>query len=67
VVDEDEVVVADVVDVLERRGLQVVDADDPVPVREQQLTQVGAEKPGSPGDDRSGHSGEDTHGPGAQN
>ena len=56
VVDELEIVAPQVLDVLERGGLEIVHADHVVPLREQVLTQMGAEKAGSPRDDRSGHS-----------
>jgi hypothetical protein len=55
VVHEDELVGANVADVLQRRGLEVVHADDAMTLGEQVLTKMGAEKPGPPGDDRSGH------------
>src|SRR4051812_40796258 len=53
-VREDEVLVADVVDVLERPGVQVVDADHPVSLAEQVLAQVRSEKSSSSGDDGGG-------------
>jgi len=58
VVDELERVVAQVLEVLQRAGLEVVDADDAVPLAEQVLAQVGAEKPGSAGNYSARH-GED--------
>src|SRR4051794_36872790 len=54
-VQEREVLVANVLDVLERPGLEVVDADDAVAVRQQVVAEMGAEEPGAPGDDRSWH------------
>jgi hypothetical protein len=40
VVDEDEVPVPDVLEVLKRPGVEVVDADDPVLLREQVVAEV---------------------------
>jgi hypothetical protein len=54
-VEEDEVVVADVLDVPERAGDEVVHADDAVAASEQVLAEVRAEEAGTPGDDRRGH------------
>jgi hypothetical protein len=51
VVDEREAVVTKVVDVLERRGLQVVEADHAVPALEQRLAEVGAEEACAAGDE----------------
>ena len=48
-VAEDEGVVADVGDVLQRPGLEVVDADHPVALPEQVLTEMGAEEAGPAG------------------
>jgi hypothetical protein len=48
VVDELKVVAADVLDVLQRRRLEVVDGNDAVALREQVRTKIGAEKAGSP-------------------
>jgi hypothetical protein len=39
----------DVADVLERTGIEVVDADDAVSAREQVVAQVGAEEAGAAG------------------
>jgi hypothetical protein len=44
-----------VLDVLQRAGLEVVDAEHAVPLAEQVLAQVGAEKPGSAGHDSGRH------------
>ena len=57
VVQEDEVVVPDVLDVPQRAGDEVVDADHPQAAAEQVLAEVGAEEAGAPGDDRSRHVG----------
>ena len=57
VVHERERVVADVLDVRERARLEVVHADDAIPLREQVLAEVGAEEAGSTGDDCVGHEG----------
>ena len=51
VVDERERVVALVRDVLERPRLEVVDADDAVPLLEQVIAEVRPEEPGAAGDD----------------
>ena len=48
-------VVADVLDVLQRAGLEVVDADHPVPLAEQVLAEVGAEEAGAAGDHAGAH------------
>jgi hypothetical protein len=50
-VDERERVVANVIDVLERRRLEIVDTDDTMSVRKQALAEMGAEESGSAGDD----------------
>ena len=55
VVEEREAVVADVLEVLERARLQVVDADHPVALRQQVLTQMGAEEPRPAGHDCGSH------------
>ena len=55
VVHEREVVVPKVLDILERGGLEVVDADHVLAFGKQEVAEMRAEKPGSPGDDRSGH------------
>ncbi len=47
--------VADVLDVLQRAGLEVVDADHPVPLAEQVLAEVGAEEAGAAGDHAGAH------------
>jgi hypothetical protein len=54
-VEERERLVADVLDVLERRRLEVVETDDTMAIREQVLTEMRAEESGSAGDDRRGH------------
>src|SRR5262249_9218281 len=54
-VDEREPVVAAVLDVLERAGLEVVDADDPVAAPEEVVAEMGAEEAGASGDDRRWH------------
>ena len=51
VIHERERVVAQVIDVLERRRLEVVDADHPVPAPEQRLAEVGAEEARAAGDE----------------
>ena len=50
--------VADVGDVLQRPGLEVVDADHPMALPEQVLTEMGAEEAGPAGDDACAHRGE---------
>ena len=50
VVDERERVVALVGDVLQRPGLEVVDADDPMPLLEQVIAEVRPEETGAAGD-----------------
>jgi len=55
VVAEDELVVAQVRDVLEGARLEVVHADHAVPLAEQVLAEVGAEKTGSAGHDSGRH------------
>ena len=57
VVQEDEVVTADVLDVLERPRVEIVDGDDAMSLREQVIAEMGAEKTGSAGDDGGGHEG----------
>ena len=51
VVQERERVVAQVIDVLERRDDEVVDADHPLAALEERLAEVGAEEPGAAGDE----------------
>jgi hypothetical protein len=41
----------DVLDVLERAGVEVVDADDTVPLGEQVIAEVGADEAGAAGDE----------------
>jgi hypothetical protein len=48
--DEAEALIADVGDVLDRRGLEVVEADHAVPAREQPVAEVGAEETCTSGD-----------------
>ena len=55
VVDELERVVAQVVDVLERRHHEVVEADHAVAALEERFAEVGAEEACSSGDERGGH------------
>ena len=55
VVEEDEVVVADVLDVAQGARVEVVDADHAVPAREQLVAEVGAEEARSAGDHRGRH------------
>jgi hypothetical protein len=43
--------VRDVLDVLERAGVEVVDADDTVPLGEQVIAEVGADEAGAAGDE----------------
>jgi hypothetical protein len=57
VVHERESVVPEVLEVGQRARLEVVDADDSMPLAEQVLAEVGAEKAGSAGDDRRRHEG----------
>ena len=49
--------VADVLDVRQRAGLEVVDADHAVPAREQLVAQMRAEEAGAAGDQTGGHCG----------
>ncbi len=51
VVHERECLVAEVIDVLERRDDEVVDADDAMAALEQRFAEVGAEEPGAAGDE----------------
>ncbi len=55
VIEEDEAVVADVLDVLQVAGVEVVDADDAQLLGEERFAQMGAEKPGSAGYDGGWH------------
>jgi hypothetical protein len=57
VIEEDEVVVADVLDVPQRARQQVVDADHPVALGEQVVAEVRAQEAGSTGDDSRCHFG----------
>jgi hypothetical protein len=56
VVAEREVLVPDVLDVVERARVEVVDADDAIALVEQVLAQVRAEEARAPGDDGCTHS-----------
>ena len=60
VVDEREAVAAEVLDVLERRDLEVVEADNALSLLEERLAEVRAEKPGATGDERGRHRGDAT-------
>src|SRR5262249_54245286 len=55
VVHEDELVLADVLHVLKGACYEAVDADDAVALGEDVVAEVGAEEPGSTGDDGRGH------------
>ena len=55
VVEEDEVARADVLDVLKRPGVEVVDADHPIARSEQMIAEMGAEKPAPPVTSARGH------------
>jgi hypothetical protein len=55
VIKEEEAVVADVLDVLERARVEVVDAQDAMSLLEQVLAQMRAEESGSPGYDGGRH------------
>jgi hypothetical protein len=55
VVHERESVVPDVLEVRESARLEIVHADDAMPLREQVFAEMGAEEPGSAGNDGSGH------------
>jgi hypothetical protein len=55
VVDEREAVIADVLEIDERARLEVVYADHAVPLREQEVAEMGTEEAGPAGYDRSGH------------
>ena len=55
VLDEHELVVAQVLDVRQRPRLEVVDAEHAVAAAKQSFAKVGAEKPGPAGDDRRGN------------
>ena len=57
VVQEREGFVADVLDIGERAGLEVVHAENAIALREQVIAEMGAEKPGSAGDDCGWHEG----------
>ena len=59
-VQEREPVVAQVLDVLERARLEVVDADHPVPLLEQVVAEMGAEEAGAAGHHRGRHAGNRT-------
>ena len=53
---------ADVLDVLQRARLEVVDADDAVPAAQQLVAQMRAEEAGATGDKAGGHAAEATAG-----
>src|SRR2546430_14555290 len=55
VIEEDEIVVAQMLQIFERAGLEVVHADDAEALLEQVLAEMRAEEPGPAGDDRHGH------------
>src|SRR5581483_11596126 len=55
VIQEGERVVLEVRDVLERAGLEVVDADDPMPFVQQSVAQMRRQKAGAAGDNGSRH------------
>ena len=55
VVAELEPVVPEVLDVRERRRLEVVDADHAVAAAQERFTEVRSEEPGTAGDDSGGH------------
>ena len=57
VIHEDEVVAAQVLDVLQRAGLQVVDADDAVAVASERIAEMRPEKARASGDDGGRHLG----------
>jgi hypothetical protein len=57
-VAELERLVADLGDVLQRPGLEVVDADDPMPVPEQSFAEMGTEEAGAAGDYAGAHGGD---------
>ncbi len=56
VVQEDKALAAEVLDVLERSGLEVVHADDPEPVRDEGIAEMRAEKACTSRDDGGRHS-----------
>jgi hypothetical protein len=64
VVDEVEILAAEVLDVLERPGVEVVYADDAGAAFDQVIAEMRAEKAGSAGDDRGGHRRDSTGGSG---
>jgi hypothetical protein len=55
VVDEGEGVVTDVLEVLERARLEVVETENAITLPEQVVAEVGTEEAGSAGDDGRGH------------
>src|SRR6266545_3389274 len=57
VVQEVEAAVANVLEILERRGLEVVDADHAVALLEEVVAQVRPEEAGTAGDDTRAHAG----------
>ena len=54
-VHEREAIVPEVLDVLERARLEVVDADHPVALLDQVVAEMRAEEPGAAGHDRGSH------------
>ena len=66
VVDEEEVVVPQVLDVLQRARVQVVDGDDPIPLAQQVIAEVGAEEAGPTGNDGRRHRRDATGAPGQE-
>ena len=63
VVEELEALAAQVRDVLQRPGVEVVDADDSEAVLDQVVAEVRAEETGAAGDDRGWHRRDATHRP----
>jgi hypothetical protein len=57
VLEEPEVAVADVLDVLQRAGVEVVDADHPKAVREEAVAEMRAEEPRASRDQAGAHRG----------
>jgi hypothetical protein len=55
VVEEEELLPAKVLDVLQRPGFEVVNADDPLAPRKQLVAEVRAYETGTAGDDRRAH------------
>jgi hypothetical protein len=55
VVSEHQLRRADVLDVLQAAGVEIVDADDPVALPEQVVAEMGSDEPRPAGDDSGGH------------